>query len=105
MLTMAKKDSVEKIAEKVSDEVEDLGEEDGKITHYFDKIGVAVIELAKGLSVGDTIRIKGATTDFKQRIDSMQIEHKSVDKAKKGQAIGLKVKEKVRPNDKVYVVE
>jgi len=75
----------------------------GKITHYFDKIGVGVVEIEKGkLEVGDTIHIKGATTDFEQEVESMQIEHEQVSKAKKGDAIGLKVKERVREGDEVY---
>ena len=100
--TKSKKKAVKKVKEAVEEAVEELGEEMGRITHYFDNIGVAVVELAKALKVGTTVRVKGSTTDFKQKIDSMQVEHKSVDKAKKGDAIGLKVKEKVRPNDKVY---
>ncbi|MBU1136724.1 MAG: hypothetical protein KJ559_04430 [Nanoarchaeota archaeon] len=90
--------------DKAEEVVEDLGKELGRITHYFEKIGVAVIELAKGLKVGEVIRIKGATTDYEQKVDSMQIEHEKVEKAKKGDAIGLKVKEKVRVNDRVYVL-
>ena len=83
---------------------ESLGEEIGKITHHFSKIGVGVIELSGSLSVGDKIRIKGATTDFEQEIDSMQIEHENVEKADAGQSIGLKVKEPVREHDTVYKV-
>jgi len=75
----------------------------GRIAHYFDKIGVAVIELEKPLKVGDTIHVKGATSDFTQKVDSMQVEHKDIDKAKKGDSVGLKVSEKVRPNDKVFL--
>ena len=74
----------------------------GKITHYYSGIGVAIIELEDKLNVGDTIHIKGASTDFEQPIDSMQIEHKNIDKAKKGDAIGVKVSEKVREGDLVY---
>lgn len=75
----------------------------GKITHYFDKIEVGIIEIEKGkLAVGDTIHVKGVTTDFEQVVESMQIEHEQVDKAKKGDAIGLKVKDKVREGDEVY---
>ena len=77
----------------------------GKITHFFDNINVAVIELKAGLNAGDKIRIKGATTDFEQPVSSMQVEHEKIAKAKKGQAIGLKVKERVRPNDLVYLVK
>lgn len=74
----------------------------GKITHFFSKIGVAVIELKKPLKVGDTIAIKGPTTDFEQRVDSMQIEHENVNEAKAGQSIGLRVAERVRETDAVY---
>lgn len=76
----------------------------GKVTHYFSKIGVGVMELSGELKVGDKIHIKGATTDFEQKVDSMQIEHENVEKAKKGQSIGLKVSEPVREHDKVYKV-
>ena len=74
----------------------------GKITHYFGNIGVAVIELSDTLKVGDTIRIIGGETDFTQTVDSMEIEHKKVEEAKKGDSIGLKVSQKVREGYKVY---
>jgi putative protease len=75
----------------------------GKVTHYFDKIGVAVIALDDTLKVGDTIRIIGGLdTDFEQEVESMQIEHQPIQEAKKGDEIGLKVKEKVREGYKVY---
>lgn len=74
----------------------------GIVRHYFSKIGVAAIDLTKGLAVGDKIHIKGATTDFKQKIGSMQIEHEKLEKAKAGQSIGTKVSEQVREHDKVF---
>ena len=74
----------------------------GRITHFFSKINVAVIELKAALSVSDTIAIKGPTTDFEQRVDSMQIEHKDVQRAEPGQSIGLKVAQRVRETDMVY---
>lgn len=74
----------------------------GRITHYFSKICVAVIELDKPLKIGDTIVVKGPTTDFEQKVDSMQIEHKNVQEAEAGQSIGLKVAERVRETDVVY---
>lgn len=77
----------------------------GEVTHYWGKIGVAGIKLTASLSQGDTIRIKGATTDFEQDVGSMQIEHQDIESAKRGQEIGLKVKEKVRRGDTVYKVE
>lgn len=76
----------------------------GKITHCFGKIEVGIVELSKELNVGDTIHVKGSSTDFEQKVDSIQIEHEQVDKAKKGDVVGLKVKEKVREGDEVYKV-
>lgn len=77
----------------------------GKITHYFTKIGVAVIELSGPLKVGDKISIEGATTNISQTINSMQIEHKSVHSAGKGQSIGLKVVDRVREGDDCFVLK
>jgi GTPase len=74
----------------------------GRITHFFTKISVAVIELTAPLAVGDTILIKGPTTDFEQNVDSMQIEHSNVQRAEAGQSIGLRVAQRVRENDMVY---
>lgn len=74
----------------------------GKITHYFSKIEVGIVELSKELKTGDTIHIKGSSTDFEQKVDSIQIEHEQMDKAKKGDVVGLKVKEKVREGDEVF---
>jgi putative protease len=76
----------------------------GKITHYFTNIGVAVIELEDTLKVGDEISVEGATTNFTQKIESMQIEHKDVEEAKKGDSIGLKVVDRVREGDHVFKV-
>lgn len=80
-------------------------EEIGVVDHYFPKIGVAIIEMTQGgLNTGETIHIKGATTDFSQEVDSMQMDHKEIDQAGKGDAIGLKVIDHVRKHDKVYKV-
>lgn len=81
------------------------GKKVGKITHYFNKIGVAVIELEDTMKDGDKIKIKGAITDFDQIVSSMQIEHEQIQEAKAGQAIGMKVSEDVRPGDEVFIVE
>lgn len=87
----------------MSEEIE--GELIGKVTHYFGNIGVAVIELAGVLNVGDTIRIVGGeTTDFNQQVESMEYEHQKVESAKAGESIGMKVKEKVHEGYKVYKV-
>lgn len=77
----------------------------GRITHYFDKIGVAVLELTDGdLKVGETIRLVGHGADFTQTVESMQVEHQNVEKAKKGENVGLRVDEKVKEGVKVYKV-
>lgn len=98
----AVKAKVEKAVKVVKAEKE--GKEVGKITHYFDQIGVAVVEISGKLKVGDKIRVKGTTTDFEQKVDSMQIEHDQVKEAKKGDAIGMKVADRVREHDKIYVI-
>ena len=80
-------------------------EEIGKVASYFSKIGVAAIDITKGvLKAGDTIHIKGHTTDIEQTVDSIQIEHQSVPEAKPGDSIGIKVKDGVRDHDIVYKV-
>ncbi len=76
----------------------------GKVTHYFSKIGVAVVELSDVLKVGDKISIEGAHTHYKQDVESMQIEHKNIQEAKPGDSIGLKVIDKVREGDSVFKV-
>ncbi|MHC1586720.1 MAG: U32 family peptidase C-terminal domain-containing protein [Candidatus Hecatellaceae archaeon] len=76
----------------------------GRVTHYFSKISVAVVELKAPLKVGDRILIRGATTNFEQTVDSMQIEHKPVQEAQPGQSVGIKVKDRVREKDIVYKV-
>lgn len=76
----------------------------GMIEHFYDGISVAALTLSGTLKFGDKIHIKGATTDFTQTVQSMQIEHKPVKNAGKGDAIGIKVKDKVREHDVVYVV-
>jgi putative protease len=80
-------------------------EEIGKITHFFTKISVAIVELSGTLLLGDQILIKGLTTSVEQKVDSMQIEHENVQKATRGQSIGLKVNDRVRENDIVYKVK
>ena len=77
----------------------------GKVTHYFSNISVAVIKLLSPLEQGCEIRIIGGeSTDFNQEIDSMQIDHKIVKKAKKGDSVGLKVSEQVREGYQVYKI-
>jgi translation elongation factor EF-Tu-like GTPase len=76
----------------------------GKVTHYYNNIGVSIIKLSAVLKVGDSIRIIGGEVDFEQVVESIEIEHKKVKTAKVGEVIGLMVGEKVREGYKVYKV-
>lgn len=76
----------------------------GKVTHFFSRISVAVLELTEPLKVGDTIHIKGHTTDLTQQIESMQIEHQNVPEAGPGDKVAIKVASHVREHDVVYKV-
>ena len=83
---------------------EEKEKEVGKIIHYYTKLKVVIFKLKDGLTSDDKIHIKGHTSDFTQKAASMQVEHKKIEKAKKGQTIGLKVKEHAREGDVVYKV-
>jgi len=74
----------------------------GTITHYFDKIGVAVVDLTDNLAVGDMVRI--GENSITQNVESMQVEHEKINEAKRGDTIGLKVEGKVKKGDEVYRV-
>lgn len=76
----------------------------GKVKHYFSNVGVAVVALDGALSAGDDIEIEKEGNVVKQKVESMQVEHKKIDKAKKGMEIGLKVNEPVKVNSLVYKV-
>ena len=81
-----------------------MGEEQcvGRVVGYFGKIGVAAIEVTAEFAVGDTLHFKGHTTDFTAKVESMQIENATVEKASPGDKVGIKVAEKARDGDKVY---
>ena len=68
----------------------------GKVTHYYDKIGVAIIELSGALKVGDRIKLEGGKNEFEQTVDSIEIDRKPVSSASTGNVVGIKVKEKIR---------
>jgi len=76
----------------------------GSITHYFSRCKAGVIKLKTPLSAGDTVHIQGHTTDFKQKLSSLQIDNKDVEKAKKGSEVGFIAKKRVRSNDLVYKI-
>jgi len=76
----------------------------GRITHFFPNISVAVVALDDTIKVGDKISFEGPSTNFEQTVDSMQVEHKSIPEAKKGQEIGMKTAQPVKEKDLVYKV-
>ena len=77
----------------------------GNVTHYYNHLHVATVRITDGeLHLGDMIHIEGHTSDFMQKIASMELEHKSVDVAKPGDIVGIATNEHVRENDRVYVV-
>ena len=77
----------------------------GTVTHYYSHLSVAVVQINKGeLKAGDTIRIKGNSTDIVQTVESMEYEHRHVDNASAGQSVGIKIKDHVREHDIVYRV-
>ena len=77
----------------------------GRVTHYYSKAGVAIVELTAPLSKGDKIVIKGSSTSIEQTVDSMEIEHKQINAAQAGQSVGLKLAGRARENDVVYRVK
>ncbi len=81
-----------------------MGKPVGVVTHFYTAIKVAIIKFKKPVKVGATIALRGATTDFNQKIASMQYDHKPIMVAKKGQEIGLKVAKRVREGDEVFEV-
>jgi len=76
----------------------------GKVVDYFAKVNVAGIQMSDSLAVGDTIHIKGHTTDFQQKVGSMQIEHQVVDQVSAGDSVGIKVTDRCRTHDIIYKV-
>jgi putative protease len=74
----------------------------GRVIHFYPRISVAIVELTSKLSVGDRIVIRGASTNFEQTVESMQIQHKNVESAEAGQLVGLRVEQRVREKDIVY---
>lgn len=77
----------------------------GDVTHFFTDLSVGIIDLSDELEVGDSVRFKGATTDFEQQIDSMEIDREKVEKAGPGDKIGVEVDQRVREGDEVFKVE
>lgn len=77
----------------------------GKVTHFYDKISVAIVDLQNSLAKGDKIRFtRGGEDLFDQDVSSLQIDHKEVEKAGKGDVIGLQVSQKLKPDTEVFLV-
>lgn len=77
----------------------------GRVVEYYARIGVAGVQIEEGsLSIGDTVHIRGHTTDLEQVVESMELEHKPIQKAEPGQMVGIKVRDRVREKDIVYKV-
>ena len=74
----------------------------GEVTHFFGNISVAIVKFSRAVKVGETVRFRGATTDFVETIASMQYDHQDIASAKKGQEVGIKVGDKVRVGDEVF---
>lgn len=80
------------------------GKKVGVITHYYTKIGVGIVKFSAPVKVGDTLHFQGHATDFKQTITEIELEHQKIKSVKKGQEVGIKLDQKVRENDTVYIV-
>lgn len=94
---------MKKIAKKVKKVVKvKIAKPIGVVTHFYGGIKVAIVKFKKPMKRGATIKIKGATTDFEQKITSMQYDHADIAVAKKGQEIGMKVSKKVREGDGIF---
>jgi translation initiation factor IF-2 len=76
----------------------------GEVTHYYNNLGVAIVKFNKKVKAGETVHFKGATTDFTQKLDSIQYDHKDVDGAAKGKEVGIKVDDRVRQGDELFEV-
>jgi len=81
------------------------GKQIGVVSNYFEHVGVAAIKLTAGLKLGDTVRIVGGDKDFTEVVDSMQVEGKNVDFAKKGEGVGIKISDIARKGYKVFLVK
>lgn len=76
----------------------------GEVTHFYNRIGVAVLDLTESLQVGDQVHFLGRSTDFRQKVESMQIEHEAISEAGAGQEVAVKVERRVRRHDKVFKI-
>jgi len=75
----------------------------GQIVHFYDKISVGIVKLSSPVTQGNTLKFKGNSTDFEQTLTDMQLDHKDIEKAKKGQEVGIKVDAPVKEGDEVFL--
>ena len=101
MLKKSKKKVVKKKTSKTAKTPKPIGQ----VTHFYNKINVAIVKFNKKVPVGTELRYSGATTDFKETAKSMEYEHESVAAAPKGKQVGIKVKKRVREGDLVFYVK
>jgi putative protease len=104
-MVVKKKETKKKETKKKEPKKEEAKEKEvliGVVANYFDHVGVAAVKLKTGLKKGDKIRVIGGNVDYEQTVDSMQIQHKPIAEAKKGDDVGIKLKEKVRKDYKIY---
>ena len=97
-----KKPATKRPAQKSAPKIKEAGKVIGKVTHYFPQVRAAVVKLSAPLNIGDTIKIKGHTTDFTETVNSIQMDRAPINQGKKGQEIGLLVNSRVRQHDTVY---
>lgn len=101
---VAKKKPAKKTPAQKSGIIKEAGKVIGKVTHYFPQVRAAVIKLKAPLNTGETIKIKGHTTDLTQTVSSMEMDRVPIAQGKKGQEIGLLVDSRVRQHDIVYLI-
>jgi putative protease len=102
---MPTKKAVEKVKSPAAPKKAVLAKPIGTVTHFYSHLSVAIVKFKKAVKAGMKLHYKGATTDFTEVVKSMQYDHKAIETAKKGQEVGIKVKEKVREGDEVFEAE
>ena len=81
----------------------DEGKKVGVVTHFYDKIGVGIVKFDSGVKLGDKLKFVGHDHDFEQTVGQMQFDHKDIETAKKGQEVGIKLDNKVKEGDQVFL--
>lgn len=102
------KKKAKKLAKKIVKKAVKKAKEEkpiGVVTHFYTNIKVAVIKFKTSFSAGGEVHFKGATTDFKQKLASIQYDHEQVKVAKKGQGVGVKIAKRVREGDLIFKVK